>query len=86
MPQNTLGTANLTQKCSKIMFTHIKSHLPDIIKEIREKIAEIEARLVNLGPPMPSNSKDKAHLLWNMITEFMKQFKDTLGGKQQNTT
>jgi hypothetical protein len=33
---------------------------------------------------MPSESRDKAHLLWNMITELIKQFKDTLGGKQDN--
>ena len=76
-----MGTANLTSKCSKIMFTHIKSHLPDIIKEIKDKIGDIEARLVNLGPPMPSEARDKAHLLWNMITEFIKQFKDALSGK-----
>jgi hypothetical protein len=84
MPSNCLGTSTLTAKCTKIMFTHIKSHLPDIIKEIKDKIQDIESRLVNLGPPMPSEAKDKSHLLWNMITEFIKQFKDTLGGKQDN--
>lgn len=68
------------------MFTHIKSHLPDIIKEIKDKMLDIESWLVNLGPPMPSEPRDKAHLLWNMITEFIRQFKDTLSGKQQHTT
>lgn len=64
------------------MFTHIKSHLPEIMKEIKDKIQDIEGRLINLGPPMPSETKDKTHLLWNMITEFINEFKDTLGGKQ----
>lgn len=56
MPSNLLGTQVLTQKCTKIMFTHIKSHLPDIIKEIKDKMGDIESRLVNLGPPMPSEA------------------------------
>ncbi len=82
MPSNLLGTKTLTSKCTKIMFTHIKSHLPDIMKEIKEKISEIDERLVALGPPMPSETRDKQHLLWNMVTEFITLFKNTLTGKQ----
>jgi hypothetical protein len=78
---NLLGTDVLTQKCSKIMFTHIKSHLPDIMKEIKEKINQINYRLKDLGPPMPSNTKEKAHLLYNMVTEFCNLFKSTISGK-----
>lgn len=66
------------------MFTHIKSHLPDIMKEIKDKIADIESRLVNLGPPMPSEARDKTHLLWNMVTEFINEFNDVMTGKQDS--
>lgn len=79
--QNLLGTDVLTQKCSKIMFTHIKSHLPDIMREIKEKMGQINDRLKNLGPPMPSMPKEKAHLLYNMVTEFCNIFKSTISGK-----
>ncbi|CAI2387582.1 unnamed protein product [Moneuplotes crassus] len=78
---NLLGTDVLTQKCTKIMFTHIKSHLPDIMREIKEKMGQINARLKDLGPPMPSSSKEKAHLLYNMVTEFCNLFKSVIGGK-----
>lgn len=78
---NLLGTDVLTQKCSKIMFTHIKSHLPDIMKEIKDKIQDINERLKDLGAPMPSNTKEKAHLLYNMVTEFSNLFKSTISGK-----
>ena len=81
MPQNCLGTKTLTTKCTKIMFTHIKTHLPDIMREIKDKIVEIEQRLINLGPPMPSETRDKQHLLWNMVTEFINEFKGMLSGK-----
>ena len=83
MPSNMLGCQVLTSKCTKIMFTHIKSHLPDSMEEIKEKINEIDQRLINLGPPMPSETRDKQHLLWNMVTEFIDNFKATLGGKQE---
>jgi dynamin 1-like protein len=79
--QNLLGTDALTQKCTKIMFTHIKSHLPDIMREIKDKMNQISERLKDLGPPMPSLPKEKAHLLYNMVTEFCNLFKSTISGK-----
>jgi len=84
MPSNSLGTSTLTSKCTKIMFTHIKSHLPDIMKEIKDKITDIESRLLNLGPPMPSEARDKTHLLWNMVTEFINEFNNLMSGKQDS--
>jgi dynamin 1-like protein len=79
--QSLLGTDVLTQKCTKIMFTHIKSHLPDIMREIKDKMQQINERLKDLGPPMPSVPKEKAHLLYNMVTEFCNLFKSTISGK-----
>jgi len=54
MPKGMLGCGVLTTKLSKILFTHIKHNLPEIIKEIRTKLAEIEDELRDLGPPMPT--------------------------------
>ena len=82
LPQNILGTQSLTSKCTKIMFTHIKTHLPDIMKEIKDKIQELDERLTGLGPPMPSSTRDKQQLLWNMVTQFINEFKNTIQGKQ----
>jgi vacuolar protein sorting-associated protein 1 len=79
--QNILGTEILTQKCTRIMFTHIKTHLPDIMREIKDKMNQINDRLKDLGPPMPSLPKEKAHLLYNMVTEFCNLFKSTISGK-----
>ena len=53
MPQNMLGTDLLTSKLTKVMFTHIKHNLPEITKEIKEKLREVEERLRDLGPPLP---------------------------------
>ena len=42
MPQNVLGTEALTQKLSTVMFHHIRSFLPKIIKEIQERVKGID--------------------------------------------
>lgn len=63
------------------MFTHIKHNLPQISNEIREKQRDIEDRLKDLGPPLPSGSTEKMHLLWNMITDFVTIYKNTITGR-----
>ena len=55
MPPGTLGCDILTGKLSKVLFTHIKHNLPEIIREIRAKLKESEDELKDLGPPMPSS-------------------------------
>jgi len=44
---------------TKILFTHIKHSLPDIMNEIKIKAKETEDDLKDLGPEMPNDSSDK---------------------------
>ncbi len=81
MPPGTIGTDVLTSKLTRILFTHIKHNLPEITKEIREKAKDIEERLRDLGPPMPSDSTEKVHLVWNMVTDFVTIYKNNITGR-----
>ena len=54
MNQQVLGIFNLVNKLTKILFTHIKHSLPEIMREIKDKAKETEDDLRDLGPPMPS--------------------------------
>jgi GTP-binding protein EngB required for normal cell division len=81
LPPGHCGTEALTQKLTKILFHHIRLHLPTILKEIVAKCAECEERLRDLGTPLPVTSKEKMQLLWNMIMDFTENFKNTLKGK-----
>jgi len=76
-----LGIGNLTTKLTRILFTHIKHSLPEIMKEIRDKARETEEDLRDLGPPMPAESAEKMQVLWNMITDFIQTYKNTISGK-----
>ena len=80
MPQNMLGTANLTKKLTKVLFTHIKNYLPEIVKDINALKRDFDEKLRNLGEPLPSSQREKMQLLWNMVTEFCQSFKNTISG------
>jgi dynamin 1-like protein len=81
MPQNLLGIGNLTTKLTRILFTHIKHSLPDITREIKDKIKETEDDLRDLGPPMPGDSVEKMQILYSMITDFIQSYKNAIGGR-----
>jgi dynamin 1-like protein len=71
MPPGYLGCEVLTTKLTRILFTHIRHSLPEIINEIREKLKETQVELDDLGEPMPSTKGEKLHMVWAMITEFV---------------
>ena len=55
MPPGYLGCEVLTTKLSRILFTHIKHNLPDIVNEIKAKLKETSIELEDLGEPMPTS-------------------------------
>lgn len=85
VPSENLGTHSLTKKLTKVLFTHIKNYLPQIVKEINVKRRDVEEGLRMLGPPLPSDPTEKLQLLWNMITEFCQNFKNTIAGRYIST-
>jgi dynamin 1-like protein len=54
-----LGTANLTKKLTKVLFTHIRNYLPEIVREINALKKEMEDKLRSLGAPLPSSKNEK---------------------------
>lgn len=64
-----------------MLYNHIKAYLPQIYLEIKEKIKDCEERLRDLGPPLPRDNKEKLQLIWNMITDFTENFKNSIRGK-----
>jgi hypothetical protein len=75
------GTQTLSNKLTKILYTHIKHNLPDITKEISERIGEVSERLKELGPPMPEEPTEKLQMAWSMVMEFCQCFKNAIAGK-----
>ena len=51
------------------------------MKEIDQKINECDVKLQQLGPTLPRDSKERMHLIWNMLTEYTETFKNQIKGK-----
>jgi len=81
LPKDCYGTDTLIQKLSKIMYAHIRSSLPDITREVMEKLKLVEERLQDLGPSLPSTERDKVQMLWSMVSDFTSLFKNKITGK-----
>ncbi len=76
-----VGTQTLSNKLTKILYTHIKHNLPEIVNEISERIREMNDRLKELGPAMPEAPNDKLQMAWTMVMEFCNNFKNAIAGK-----
>ena len=81
MAPGYLGCEILTNKLTRILFTHIKHNLPDIVNEIKQKLKETQIELEDLGEPMPTTKGEKLHVIWAMITEFVQAYKNQISGK-----
>jgi hypothetical protein len=62
-----VGTGNLVNRLSNILGKNIQNLLPDITKELKEKMDEFTSELTSLGSPMPENPSDKLNTIMNMV-------------------
>lgn len=74
----------LTQKLTKIFFKQIRETLPEITREINNKIKECEENLSILGQPLPVDDVGKLNLLWNLLSEYCESYKNILKGKYES--
>jgi len=44
---------------TQILFTHIRTHLPNIVKEVNLKIKDVENSLDEMGPSLPVTDNEK---------------------------
>lgn len=52
-----------------------------ITKDIRDKTKVLEAELHELGEPMPSAPHEKLQLLWQLMSEFIQTYKNSISGR-----
>lgn len=63
VPRDCVGVDSLRQRLSSILLNHIRSNLPGLINDIRDKILEKEAGLKRLGEPRSTIQQQKGFLL-----------------------
>lgn len=75
------STKSLVNKLSMILAKNIQQSLPDIIKELSEKIENYESELKSLGSSLPESDGEKVQIIINAITEFSQAYTDSIKGK-----
>lgn len=81
LDERYLGTRSLTTKLSELLVEAIKRSLPDIIKQIEEKLDELRGEVDAMGTPPPASSREKSNFLMQLIADFSNDYKNTLSGK-----
>jgi hypothetical protein len=72
--QNRLGISSLVTGLKHILITHIRSTLPDIIKEIRKREQEVDSILISLGYDVPEKPEEQITKLGLLISDFCQKF------------
>jgi hypothetical protein len=66
---------------SELLVEAIKRSLPDIMKQIEEKLDELRTDLEDMGTPPPASIREKSNFLMQLIADFSNDYKNTLSGK-----
>lgn len=81
LSKELLGTQSLTKKLTNVMYEHIKTVLPAMIKEINNKIKSCEENIRLLGEPIPMDNKLKLEQIWYDVSIFIDKFKSNVKGE-----
>jgi GTP-binding protein EngB required for normal cell division len=81
LPKQILTTNSLVTKLITVMYDHIKTVLPSILKEINYKIKNCEDNMKKLGEPIPIDNKKKLDAIWRDISVFYDKFKSNVKGE-----
>lgn len=79
--QGLVGTRSLVSRLSMILSKNIQASLPEITRELREKIEAYEQEYRQLGTPLPEADSEKIQLILNMVTEFCNAYSNSIKGK-----
>ncbi|KAK8129401.1 interferon-induced GTP-binding protein Mx [Apiospora kogelbergensis] len=63
LPESVLGIDQLRNRLSKVLFSHITTELPSLIREIEGKHTVCQERLATLGQPRTTQLEQQAHLI-----------------------
>ena len=81
LDQRLAGTKNLVNRLSVVLAKNIQSSLPNIQKELKEKIDEFEEQLRDLGTPLPDSKEERLQTVLNLVNEFCSAYSTSVRGR-----
>lgn len=84
LPLSTRGVESLRKRLSKVLFEHIKTSLPGLIRDIRSSMESRQDTLSKLGKPRSSAEDMRAYLI-DIAEEFQRLARDAVEGRYSET-
>lgn len=84
LPPATRGVESLRKRLSKVLFEHIKTSLPGLIRDIRSSMESRQDMLSRLGKPR-SSAEDMREYLIDIAEEFQRLARDAVEGRYTET-
>merc|ERR1719174_3675040 len=81
LPPGLTGTITLVDKLTLVLCHHIRQFLPQIKREVSERVRKCEDRLEELGTGVPEGAADRVQMMWTMISAYADMFTNTIRGK-----
>jgi dynamin 1-like protein len=81
LPPGLTGTTVLIDKLTLVLCHHIRQFLPQIKREVSERVRKVEERLEELGNGVPEGAADRVQMMWTMISAYADMFTNTIRGK-----
>eukprot|EP00817_Percolomonadidae_sp_ATCC50343_P003814 CAMPEP_0117432838 /NCGR_PEP_ID=MMETSP0758-20121206/12265_1 /TAXON_ID=63605 /ORGANISM="Percolomonas cosmopolitus, Strain AE-1 (ATCC 50343)" /LENGTH=437 /DNA_ID=CAMNT_0005223033 /DNA_START=119 /DNA_END=1429 /DNA_ORIENTATION=+ len=81
-----MGIPYLAKKLNSILLSHIRRTLPEIRAKISNLIQKGQQRLAEYGTPLAETNMDNGALLLQLLTEYSREYSDTIDGKHTNLT
>merc|ERR1719395_144483 len=81
LPPGLTGTITLVDKLTLVLCHHIRQLLPQIKREVSERVRKVEERLEELGTGVPEGAADRVQMMWTMISAYSDMFSNTIRGK-----
>jgi vacuolar protein sorting-associated protein 1 len=80
LPPGLTGTDSLTNKLTNLLYNQIKKFMPELIREIGNRLDVMEEKKKKLGDGLPVENAEQQGYLWQMTSEFLNEFKGSIEG------
>src|SRR3989338_1612951 len=76
-----VGIANLSRSLTQILITQIRTYLPQILQQLREKLIQTREQLPQLGTGIPETPEGRSALIHQVYSNFVRRFISVLNDR-----
>lgn len=83
--RKVLGVDNLVQSLTKLLVSHIKTTIPQMLQDVKRLLANAKVELSQLGSALPVGSREQQSLLVKKISEYSQVLRHSTKGEYRDS-